>query len=362
MSDATWHLPEGMWGRFLRSLLGGRIAYLGLFVLVHAVLAFTTSGVTLLDVVELVLICAPQAFLTIARAMSTGVLIASSLGMVFAAALGIYSLPTNGSWPGYQAWQLGAITISLFGFALIGRYLAAWITLVAVAGIAVGWSVSTGQGWGHGIALIDRHFGTLLVGSLFAWSLARATATFTAYQALERRTRALERAAGARAGARRSAAEGVLEQAGPMLRAIAEGRSLSDADRGELLVIEGALRDQIRAPDLATGRLREAIASARRRGVNVLLLDEVEAPVDPEVRRRAAAWLAERIVLAEGERFVGRVRSTEQGLAVSAVAGAMSDATVIPGRPPPSAIGESAAGSAPVAAEPPELLLPPATP
>jgi hypothetical protein len=329
--EESWHLPRGVWGRFLQSLLGGRLAYLTLFAFVHAVLAFTTSGMTLLDVVQLVLICAPQAILTIARTMNTPVLIASSLGLVVAAALGIYSLPTDGSWPGYSAWQLGAITINLFGFALTGRYIAAWVTLSAVAGIAVGWSISTGQGWGHGLALVDRHLGTLLVGTLFAWSLARATATFTAYQTLERRTRAQERAASARAGARRSAAEDVLEQAGPMLTAIAEGRQLSDADRRELLVIEGALRDQIRAPFLATGRLRDAIATARRRGVNVLLLDEIDPHEDPEVRTAANAWLAERIRSAQGERFVGRVRSTEHGLAVSAVAGTLSDEATIPG-------------------------------
>jgi hypothetical protein len=325
MTDPSWHLPSGRWGLVLHSLLGGRVAYFGLFAFVHSVLAFTTAGVTPLELVELVLICAPQAILTLARRMNTGVLIASALGLVLAAALGIYDLPTDGSWPGYRSWQLGAITISLFGFALIRRYLAAWVTLFAVAGIAVGWSVSTGQGWMHGLALVDRHFGTLLVGTLFAWSFARATVTYTAYQAIERRTRALERAAVARAGARRSAAEAVLEQAGPMLRAIAEGRPLTDADRRELLVIEGALRDQIRAPHVAVGPLREAIAAARRRGVNVLLLDEMDTDTDPRMRAAATDWLAARVVRSSSDRFVGRLRSTGAAVSVTAVDGSTSD-------------------------------------
>src|SRR5579875_2764127 len=100
---------------------------------------------------------------------------------------------------------------------------------------------------------------------------------------------------------------------------------MTDADRRELLVIEGALRDQIRAPDLATGGLRDAIADARRRGVNVLLLDELDAAADATLRRRAADWLADRLQRAQGERFVGRVRSTDEGIAVSAVDGAVSD-------------------------------------
>ena len=162
---------------------------------------------TLLDVVELVLICAPQGVLALHRTMSTAGIAISSDGPR-RRGRARHHLATDRSSPGYAAWQLGAITISLLGFALIRHYLAAWLSLLAIAGIAVGWSVSTGHGWAPGVTLVDRHFGTLLVGTLFAWSLARATATFTAYQALERRTRAQERAASARAGARRAAAEG----------------------------------------------------------------------------------------------------------------------------------------------------------
>ncbi len=324
MND-TWHLPGGLTGRLLRSLLGGRVAYFALFVLVHSVLAFTTAGMTWFDVLELVLICAPQGVLALHRRMSTGVLIVSAAGLVLAAALGIYSLPSDGRWPGYEAWQLGAITISLFGFALIRRYLAAWLVLLGVAGIAVGWAASTNQGWAYGAGLVDRHFGTLLVGTLFAWSLARSSATFEVYRALERRTRALERAASARASARRSAAESVLEQAGPMLRAIADGRPLSETDRRELLVLEGALRDQIRAPHVAVGPLRDAIADARRRGVNVLLLDETGPDVDARTRAEAATWLAERVASARTERFVGRLRSSDGAVSVTAVDGATSD-------------------------------------
>jgi hypothetical protein len=341
----TWHLPGGPGGRLLRSLLGGRVAYFALFVIVHAVLAFTTAGATWFDVLELVLICAPQGVLALHRAMNTGVLIASAIGLVLAAALGIWSLPTDGRWPGYEAWQLGAITISLFGFALIGRYLAAWLVLLAVAGIAIGWAVSTGQGWAYGAGLVDRHFGTLLVGTLFAWSLARSRATFDVYRALERRTRALERAATARAGARRSAAESVLEQAGPMLRAIAEGHPLTDLDHRELLVLEGALRDQIRAPHIAVGPLPEAIAEARRRGVNVLLLDETGADVDARTRAEAAAWLAERVASVRTERFVGRLRSSDGAVSVTAVDGSSSDWAAFPA--PEARTGSAHSSAAP---------------
>src|SRR4051812_18750562 len=248
MADDPLALPGGLFGRGLRSLLEGRVVYFALFASVHAVLAATATGVSVVVGIELVLICIPQAILAVRREMSTATAIACSIGLLVAAGLGVSALPPHGVPIGYAAWQLRAITISLFGFALIGRYLTAWLTLLGVATIGVVWSICVGGSWLPGLDLVDRHFGPLLVGTLFAYGLQRSNATFTAYRALERRTRSLERAAAARAGARRSAAESVLEQAGPMLRAIADGRPLSDDDRQELLVLEGALRDQIRAP------------------------------------------------------------------------------------------------------------------
>jgi hypothetical protein len=316
---------QGLAGPLLESLITGRLAYLALFLVVHAVLALTSAGVTLLDGVELLLIGGPYSVLIVRRRLGPILSVVITTSLLASAALVTFSLPTDGRPPGYAAWPFGAITFVLLGFALVGRYLRAWLVLIGVAGIAVGWSVATGQGPMPGVALVDRHFATLLVGTLFAVSYRRSNAAFAAHKAAERRDRAAEQAAEARAGARRSAAESVLEQAGPMLRAIADGHRLTAADKRELLVLEGSLRDRIRAPWLGEGPLKESIASARRRGVNVLLLDETSTASDPHARARAAAWLAEQVDAVQGERFVGRVRGTEEGLKVTAVAGGRSE-------------------------------------
>ena len=316
--------------RLLESLVTGRGAYLALFLLVHAVLAATTAGFTVLDVLELVLIGGPYSVLIATRRMTPGLAIPLAACLIAAAGLAAYALPTDGRPPGYEAWVFGAIAFVLLGVTVTGRYLLAWLVLVCVAGVAVGWSISTGQGYGPGLQLVIRHFATLLVGTLFAMSYRRSNAAFAAHQLAERRDRAAETAAEARAVARRVAAESVLEQAGPMLRAIAAGRAMSDSDKRELLVLEGSLRDQIRAPWLARGALKESVAAARRRGVNVLLLDETQATGEAESPAEAAAWLADRLDAVDGEHFVGRVRRTEDGLRVTAVAGASSEGVSLP--------------------------------
>ena len=316
--------------RLLESLITGRVAYLVLFLVVHVVLALTSAGITLLDAAELLLIGAPYSVLVVRRGLTPLLSVLITVCLLASAALAAFSLPTDGRDPGYAAWPFGAITFVLLGFALAGRYLRAWLVLTGVAAIAVGWSLATGQGPMPGVSLVERHFATLLVGTLFAVSYRRSNAAFAAYKAAERRDRAAEQAAEARADARRSAAGSVLDQAGPMLRAIADGRPLSADDKRELLVLEGSLRDQIRAPWLGEGPLKDSIAAARRRGVNVLLLDETPTASDPHARERAAAWLAERVDAVHGERFVGRVRGSEEGLKVTAVAGGRSESASFP--------------------------------
>ncbi|MDH2442984.1 hypothetical protein QDR37_03395 [Amnibacterium sp. CER49] len=310
------------------SLLTGGLAFYVLFVLVHTVLAVTTDGVSVQDFVELGLICIPYGVLIIRWRLESwlvGVLAFCLLGSIW---VNVWTLPLDRPVGGYQAWPFGAVTFVLLGFTLAGRYSEAWLILLGAAGIAIGWSASSGLGVGPGIELVDRHFATLLVGTLLANSYRRSNRAFLASQESERRARAAEEAAAARAGARRGAAEAVLEQAGPMLQAIADGRPMTAVDRRELLVLEGALRDQIRAPGLLQGRLPEVVGAARRRGVNVLLVDE--AALDRRTGEQAADWLARRIERITGDRFVGRVRSTMEGLVLTAVDDAGSETATLP--------------------------------
>lgn len=110
--------------------------------------------------------------------------------------------------------------------------------------------------------------------------------------------------------------------AAPLLERLATADELDAAELGELAVIEGAIRDRMRSPLARDEELIAAIASARRRGVRVLLLwdgDPAGAP-DPglvhELRTIVDAAASGSLVIRGGQ---GRdemwvVRSDDEGV------------------------------------------------
>lgn len=317
----------------LRSALRGGTAYLALFTVVHTFLAFSVGGRFDITLLTLMLVVGPLALLTTTRSLGTRSTIACSLCLILAAALNAWSLPVSTASPDYRAWAFGAIAFVLLGYTVIDRHLAAWSTMVAVAAVAVVWSVTHGLGPMPGIDLVIRHFATLLVGSLFAVMLARFATRERALIELRRQQIATERSTAARMTARAAAVADVISRAGPALATLARGRALSDADRLELLVIEGDLRDRIRAPLLVTGRLPLRLAAARRRHIDVVLLDD-SGDAGPWARRQAAEWLADQIDQVTTGRFVGRCRTSDGELLVSAVTGSGRAAHRIALQPP----------------------------
>ena len=316
--------------RLLRSLLGGGTAYFALFVIVHAVLALTSDGMDTWDLVALALVVTPQwmlirrSTLDLSRTLSIGIGV-----LAFAAAVaGLLSIARIPRPDGYDAWFLGGVAFDLLGLTVVGRFGTAWITMAAVVAACIGWAVLGDRPVGVGAALIVRHVATLAVGTALAISLRRSNAASIAFRAVQRRRRMEEDVARARAGARRSAVEQVLEQAGPTLRAIAAARRFTPEDRRQMLVLEGALRDQIRTPRLNASELRNVTDDARRRGVNVLLLDEAER-ASAAARAQAVQWLAARLAQTSEGRFVGRLRDHEKGgVRVSAVRDETGEAEV----------------------------------
>jgi hypothetical protein len=320
-------------------------AYFGLFVVVHVVLAVAPDGLTPGDVVELVLVTAAAALLALPRPMAVPVTVACVLALLTAAAIGSWSLPPVPQAPDYRSWVLGAVTFVALGLAFRGRYLAAWFTLLCTAGIVITWSVVMHLGPLVGAGLIVRHFGTLLAGTLIAVALDRSARSAAAFEATERQELATAEAARARRVARQVAAQAVLDQAGPLLEQLAEGHPLDDRDRRELLVVEGALRDRIRAAGLLEPGLQGAVAAARRRGIDVLVLDEAGASVDEQQRRRASEWLTTELGAARGGRFVGRLVSREGAPRVSAVTDAGSRSLAL-GADPASGEGDARSADA----------------
>lgn len=307
--------------RLLRSIAGGGVVYFALFTVVHVVLALTSDGANLWDAVGLVLVIGPQWVLIRRRTLDLPLRIAVVLAVCIGASgfVGLLSIAGIASPDGYDAWFLGAIAFDLLGLTVLGRYGTAWVTMAVLVAACIGWAVLGDRPVLDGVGLIVRHIATLAVGTALAASLRRSNAASSAFRAVQRRRRMEEDVARARASARRGAVEQVLEQAGPMLRAIAQGRNLTAEDRTQMMVLEGALRDQIRTPRLNASELRAVVDTARRRGVNVLLLDEAEQAT-AAARTEATRWLADRLEHTPQGRFVGRLRDQEGGgVRVSAV-------------------------------------------
>lgn len=176
--------------------------------------------------------------------------------------------------PGYSNWHMGATTFVLLVLALRGRPWQAWFGYVVFGALEIGVTTAVGDSPAGAFNDVARQAATLLVGSLFALLLRRASRTITAIQAseLERVTAGAATAASAQ---ERELQVSRLERfARPALDRILSDEPLTPADREHFELLEATLRDGIRAGGLSTEELARETRDARARGVHVVLLDD----------------------------------------------------------------------------------------
>jgi hypothetical protein len=122
--------------------------------------------------------------------------------------------------------------------------------------------------------LVARQVPILIVGTLFATGLRRTG------DEIEKVTAATSMGAIAEAtaaAARRERDQRLTELGGfatDLLEKLASGQPISDADRIEFAVAEAEVRDSVRARSLRLPEIVTAAREARRRGVEVVLLDD----------------------------------------------------------------------------------------
>lgn len=90
------------------------------------------------------------------------------------------------------------------------------------------------------------------------------------------------------------------DQAGPLLRAIADGDPLDPQTQHRLTVVEATVRDRIRSPGLAHPDLVSAVARCRRAGVRVLLLGAADNLPDDPAAVRPGRELSDELAAAVG--------------------------------------------------------------
>ena len=217
-------------------------------------------------------------------------------------------------WPGWASWNFGGCTFLMFALALRGRPLAGLGGLLLVTALAVHWSWATGGDPLHGVLLTYQQVITYGAGAFIGIVLRRTARQIAEFEASERHRAAAE--ASAAAGARQLTAElgHVRDSAVPLLTRIAAGDH-SPRTREAARLLEAELRDHIRGRRLATPTMADAARDARRRGVEVVLLDDLDA--DPAVTAdgggrldRARAAAVARVEAATGGRLTIRLTGT----------------------------------------------------
>lgn len=209
---------------------------------------------------------------------------------------------------GHAQWYFGAGTVSLFLVGLRGRILVAWLGFAALSAVVLAWAATTEVGIVTGILLVGKQLPILLVAVLFTVGLRRATATITRLTEETEMRAASEAADRASEDARASRLAELDAVATPLLRRLVDGRELTDADRADFVVAEAALRDGMRARSLVVPRVAEAAANARRRGAQVVLLDDrYPDPPDAETFPAVVEAVVAALDVAEDGRVVARL-------------------------------------------------------
>jgi len=176
---------------------------------------------------------------------------------------------------GYNTWFIGAGATSLFLLCLRGRIGLAWVGFALLAVVVLVWGATTPWLGILGTAgMLGRQGLVVVVGTLFALGLRRSAAEIDRLTAATAERAATEAAELAETAERARRHAELAETVEPLLRRIASGAPASADDRREFGLAEAELRDSLRAKGLRMPAVTDAARAARRRGVDVVLLDD----------------------------------------------------------------------------------------
>ena len=186
--------------------------------------------------------------------------------------------------PGYSQWYFGAGVVALFYVCLRGRVGWAWIGYVAMCLAIALWGL-TADG-PSAVLLIARQLPIMVMGTLFAIGMRRTVDQIETLAADASTRVAAEAAAEATAAERRERLAELETLATPLLRRLARGQRMSAEDRVQFALAEAELRDSVRGRAFHGPAVSKAARAARRRGVDVMLLDDSGTPLpESELQR-----------------------------------------------------------------------------
>lgn len=171
----------------------------------------------------------------------------------------------------YASWYVAAIGTLMVITSTRQRHIFAWLGVGALTVQSVAWA---GVGALTALGVIGSVV-WVAISHVLARSLAKAGRDARQYALAEREAVEWRAAQEAHVSERQFRLGQTSRMSLPMLRQIvASGGELTQGQRRECLYLEGAIRDEIRGRKLLNDRVREQIMIARRRGMEVMLLDE----------------------------------------------------------------------------------------
>ena len=214
---------------------------------------------------------------------------------------------------GYATWYVAAIGTLMTVAVVRRRSVFAWagiafliVHTVVIAGVvALGaYGVIGSVVWVAAAAVVTRALGAM---TRDASRFARAERQVVEWHA-EQEAHVVER---------QRRLDETYQRAAPLLTRIARsGGMLTDDERAECLLLEAGMRDEIRGRALLDDAVRQRVLEARRRGADVVLLDDGGLDdLDADEISRIRARLADAMARSRADKLV--VRTVESGSPVA---------------------------------------------
>ncbi|MFD3702148.1 ATP-binding protein [Nocardia sp. NPDC058658] len=199
---------------------------------------------------------------------------------------------------GTQLWPLFLATTVYAFLCVRGRVALGWVGSALIAAVAIGWSIRTGQGLVYGVEITAIDIAPMTIATVVARTIRPAAYDIFAVrdESIRRATRSAQLAA---ATAQRGTQLRTLDpQIFRLLATIAAEGRLDEQDTTTAGLFEVHLRSVARAPGLVHPLVVAAAWAARRRDVDVRLVDDGADRIDElteSERENFLLWVAAEI-------------------------------------------------------------------
>ena len=212
-------------------------------------------------------------------------------------------------WPGYGAWCTGAGTDLCCVLIIRGRPRQAWAGIGVITLAISYWVVTTGRPPLMIVTYTMGHYFMITAWQGIAHLSTRATTRIAATQRETVRLQAQQRAHEEADRIMTSRMASVRQRVTPLLTQIANGRAPTSELRSQAYLLEAELRDEIRAPFFTGTSIVTSAQAARRRGTEVILLDDSgdNTTIDGRTRANAVNYVTKFLDLTQSNRVVIRL-------------------------------------------------------